>query len=150
MPLPNVELLFYLTCHWPKCELVTKWIFPSKIIFCNLIEFLMTKTTQNSISPHLRFRNFQITSLKSYLMRLFQQYSAYPNSPIICGFDLSEFLLKICSIINKLFAIIKTLMKPTWCTCTHQECSNIIKHSARGTGSTHCDKQNKQTAFFGR
>jgi hypothetical protein len=38
---------------WPmrmaKYELVTQLIFSFKTIFCNLIEFSMTKTTQNSI-----------------------------------------------------------------------------------------------------
>jgi hypothetical protein len=33
-----------------KCELVTKLIFSFQNHFCNLIEFPMTKTTQNSIS----------------------------------------------------------------------------------------------------
>jgi hypothetical protein len=47
-------------CHWPKCELIIQLIFPSKIILCNLIKFSMIKVTQN-----LRFKNFQITLIKS-------------------------------------------------------------------------------------
>jgi len=39
-------------CRGPKCELVAApQIFPLKTIFCNLIEFSMRKTTQNSMSP---------------------------------------------------------------------------------------------------
>jgi hypothetical protein len=37
-------------CCWPKCELDTQLISRSKPVFCNLVEFSMTKITQNSIS----------------------------------------------------------------------------------------------------
>jgi hypothetical protein len=62
-PLNEITYLLHDDCnssnhvHWcslccqPKCELVTKLFFLSKIIFCNLIEFLMRKFTQNSILP---------------------------------------------------------------------------------------------------
>jgi hypothetical protein len=38
----------YMSC-WPMCEVITDLISPSKIGFCNLVEFSMTKITQNSI-----------------------------------------------------------------------------------------------------
>ncbi len=46
----------WFLCHWLMCEPVTQ---PSKIIFCSLIEFLITKTTQNSISHTLGPKNFK-------------------------------------------------------------------------------------------
>jgi hypothetical protein len=47
----NIHVYYCRIYHWLRCELSTQLIFPFKIIFCNLIEFSMTKTTQNSISP---------------------------------------------------------------------------------------------------
>jgi hypothetical protein len=55
------------------CELVTQLIFPSKTIFCNLIEFQMTKLLIIQYLPHhLRSNVFQITFIKSYLLGAFQ------------------------------------------------------------------------------
>ncbi len=49
----------------PMCELVTQLIFPFKIIFCNLIEFSMPKTTQNiEYLLHLEPKKLQITFIK--------------------------------------------------------------------------------------
>jgi hypothetical protein len=47
------------------CELVTQLIFPFKIIFCKLIEFSMSKTTQNiEYLLHLEPKKLQITFIK--------------------------------------------------------------------------------------
>lgn len=41
-------------CCWPKCELISqKKQFPSKIVFCHLIKFLMKKILKFPYLPHL-------------------------------------------------------------------------------------------------
>jgi hypothetical protein len=54
----------------PKCELITQLFCPSKTTSCNLIEFSITKTIQNSIFPKCNF--FEMTFMKSYSLSDFQ------------------------------------------------------------------------------
>jgi hypothetical protein len=45
--------------------------------FCNFIEFSMSKTTQIQYLSHLRFKNLQITFIKSYSWSIFQKYQEH-------------------------------------------------------------------------
>ncbi len=54
-------------------------ILPSKPIFCNLFEFLTTKSTQKSISFTLYLENCEINSIKSNSPRAFRQHQECPQ-----------------------------------------------------------------------
>jgi hypothetical protein len=88
--------------HRLKCELVTQLCFPPKTIFCNLIEFSMTKTTQNSISLTPQVKKFPNSFIRSLLIKGFSiMLRAHPNFPLNFYFNLNEFVWKIYSIFNK-------------------------------------------------
>jgi hypothetical protein len=62
--LANVNVPFHVhecnLCGWPKRELVTQLDFPSKTMFCNSIEFPMTKKFKNQYLHNLNSQNSQI------------------------------------------------------------------------------------------
>ncbi len=66
-----------------KCELVLQLSFLSKIKFCNLIEFSMTKNySEFEIFFHLRSIYFQINFIKTYSSRIFQQCKECTQIPL--------------------------------------------------------------------
>jgi hypothetical protein len=69
----------------PMYELVTQLIFPFKIIFCNLIEFSMPKTTQNiEYLLHLEPKNYKSLSLSFNYQGLSKNIKSVPKFP--CNF----------------------------------------------------------------
>jgi len=80
-------------CHCPKCEFITQLNFPFKAIFYNLIEFLLTKITQNSIffTPFF-FSNF--FSLNPIYWKFSTISRAHLNFLIILNLYLNEFSMK--------------------------------------------------------
>jgi hypothetical protein len=66
----------------PSVNLLPDSFFLLRSLVCNVVESLMTKTTQNSKSPTpFRSRNFQTTFIKSYLPKVFQQYQECVQIP---------------------------------------------------------------------
>jgi hypothetical protein len=56
---------YYDLCHWHKCELTTQLI---DLEFRIFIEFAITKITQKS---YTKSKNYEIASIKSYLLNIF-------------------------------------------------------------------------------
>jgi len=75
---------YYNLCHWPKCELVTQLIFPSKPFFNNLIKFPMKKYFKFNISLNFRSIFLKSASLNPTHQRLSNNTKNKPQrSPII-------------------------------------------------------------------
>jgi hypothetical protein len=95
----------------PSVNLLPNSFFLLRSLVWNVVESLMTKTTQNLKSPTpFRYRNFQTTFIKSYLPNIFQQYPRVCTNSIIFRFVLNCFLM----IFNNLR--VGEIMKHTWCT----------------------------------
>jgi hypothetical protein len=72
--------------------LMAQLIFLSEPNFCNLFEFLGTKSTHKSISStdthtHLSSENCEINSIKSDSLKAFQQPRMPPNSNTVFSLD---------------------------------------------------------------
>jgi hypothetical protein len=141
-------------CRWPKCELVTQLIFPTKTLFYfNLI--FIKKLLKNQYLPHLKSKKFEIAFIKPYSSRASQKYQVCPNSLINFCFDLNEFSMNFFSIFINFSTIDWNIMKPTQYTRTHWEHwehsrnTNIAKWKP-WFGRYQHDKQNKLPCFIDR
>ncbi len=101
---PFTSHLICSSCHCPKCECVTRLVFPFKIFFFNLMEFSVKKLLKIQYLLHPRSKNFQIIFSKSYSLRAFQWYQTHAQIFLyFFSFDLNELSMKNCSIFNLFF-----------------------------------------------
>ncbi len=125
-------------CNWLKCELVTQLNFHFKIIICNLIEiFIIKNLLKNSISLLCTWglKISKSPSINSthwgHSKKLYP--SASPNSLVIFSFELNEFSVRNCSILNNFFTAGRTNLVHHPLLTTHWELSNGIKSFIKGT-----------------
>jgi hypothetical protein len=116
-------------CTWPECELIAQLRFPSKTIRWILIKFLMTITSQYSISlPQLKSKNFQSLSLNPAYWGLFNITKRVPKFHYNFGVLIwMNFQWKNCSIFHNFSAVSPNIMKPNLCNPSHAGLSNGTK-----------------------
>jgi hypothetical protein len=117
-------------CPWHNCEPVTQLISPSKtnsFFKKYLIEFSMTKMTQNSI--YLALVGFLIMkwSPKNCTHQGLPPIMSRAHPAFSKNLVLLSFQWKNCSIFNNSTTIGLNIMNPLWCTLNHQRVSNHTK-----------------------
>jgi len=117
---------------WPKCELITQLISPSKTSFWNLIESIVTKIIPNLIFSHLKSNLVMNHLHKVLLIEGFPIISRTHSIPFKSFFHYILFLMKMCSIFNNSCTQGLNIVKlGPWCTLTHWGLSDSTKSTTR-------------------